>query len=132
MAKVLGVGGIFFTSPDPSRLRAWYARWLGIPAEGPGASFAPQAMPCGGCTVLSPFGADTEYFAPSTRGFMFNLIVDDLDGALAQVRAGGAQVVGGIEKYDYGRFGWFVDPDGNKVELWQVPREVPAVAKGAG
>ena len=132
MATVRGVGGIFFTSPDPARLRAWYAKWLGIPAEGPGASFAPDAMPAGGVTVFSAFTADTTYFAPATRGFMFNLIVDDLEGALAQVRAGGAQVVGDVEAYDYGRFGWFVDPDGNKVELWQVPLPVPAIAKGQG
>jgi predicted enzyme related to lactoylglutathione lyase len=121
MAKVQGVGGVFFKSPDPARLREWYAKWLGIPADGPGASFAPEAIPVGGFTVWSPFAADTTYFAPSSSPFMINLIVDDLDGALAQVRAGGAEIVGAVERYDYGRFGWFVDPDGNKVELWQPP-----------
>jgi predicted enzyme related to lactoylglutathione lyase len=122
MARVQGVGGVFFKSPEPARLRAWYAKWLGIPAEGPGASFAPAAMPPGGFVVWSPFSADTTYFAPSPARFMINLIVDDLDGALAQVRAGGGEIVGAIEDYDYGRFGWFLDPDGNKVELWQ-PRQ---------
>jgi predicted enzyme related to lactoylglutathione lyase len=122
MAKVLGVGGIFFKSPDPRRLLDWYCRWLGFPAPetGDGAvMFFPKAMPENALTVWSPFPADTAYFAPSDRLFMFNLIVDDLDEALKQVAAGGAQVVGGIEQYDYGRFGWFIDPDGNKVELWQ-------------
>lgn len=131
MAKVLGVGGIFFTSPDPARLRAWYAQWLGVAADEHGAMFAPASMPAGALTIFSAFAADTKYFAPATRGFMFNLIVDDLDGALAQVREGGAQVVGS-EEHDYGRFGWFVDPDGNKVELWQVPPQVPALAKEPG
>ena len=131
MAKVQGVGGIFFTSPDPARLRAWYAQWLGVPGDESGAMFAPAAMPAGAVTVFSVFKSDTTYFAPATRGFMFNLVVDDLDGALAQVRQGGAQVIGS-ESHDYGRFGWFVDPDGNKVELWQVPPAVPAFAKEPG
>jgi catechol 2,3-dioxygenase-like lactoylglutathione lyase family enzyme len=130
MAKVLGVGGIFFTSPDPARLRDWYTRWLGIPADEHGAMFAPDAMPAGALTIFSPFPADTTYFAPATRGFMFNLVVDDLDAALAQVREGGARVVG-TEDHDYGRFGWFVDPDGNKVELWQVPAVPPDAAKAS-
>jgi predicted enzyme related to lactoylglutathione lyase len=120
MAKVLGVGGIFFKSAAPEKLAAWYRQWLGVPAEPPnGAGFKPEAMPAGGLTVWSPFDQATGYFAPSTRDFMFNLIVDDLEGALKQVAEGGAELVGGIEGCDYGRFGWFIDPDGNKVELWQ-------------
>jgi predicted enzyme related to lactoylglutathione lyase len=118
VAKALGIGGIFFKSPDAARLRDWYARWLGIPADEYGAAFMPAAMPAEARTVWSPFAADTTYFAPSSSPFMINFVVDDLDGALAQVREGGAQVVGS-EDYDYGRFGWFVDPDGHKVELWQ-------------
>jgi len=124
MAKALGVGGVFFKSPDPARLRAWYGQWLGIPADEHGAMFAPAAMPVDAVTVWSPFAATTDYFAPSQSSFMINFVVDDLDGVLAQVREGGAQVVG-AENYDYGRFGWFVDPDGNKVELWQPPVESP-------
>lgn len=126
MAMVRGVGGVFFKSPDPAKLRAWYARWLGIPADEHGAMFPPDMMPPGGLTVWSPFSADTTYFAPSSAGFMINPVVDDVAAALDQVRAGGAEVVGKIEDYDYGRFGWFVDPDGNKVELWQPP---PAAAR---
>ena len=123
MAKVLGVGGIFFMSPDPEGLRAWYERWLGVPADPYGASFKPDDIPAGGCTVWNPFAADTTYFAPSKAKFMFNLIVDDVDAVLARVREGGAEVVGAAEQTDYGRFGWFVDPDGNKVELWQLPAQ---------
>lgn len=120
MAKALGVGGIFFKSKDPQALLAWYQKALGLPSEIPGfATFFPAAMPPGSCTVFSPFMLDTDYFAPSTSAFMFNLIVDDLDGALRQVAEAGATLAGDTASYDYGRFGWFIDPDGNKVELWE-------------
>ena len=126
MAKVLGVGGIFFKSPDPAKLQAWYAKWLGIDAQSDqGTSFAvfmPDTMPENGYTVWSIFDTATTYFAPSTREFMFNLIVDNLDEALSQVAAGGAQLVGDVQKSEYGNFGWFIDPDGNKVELLQLPQ----------
>lgn len=121
MAKVLGLGGLFFKSPDPAALRAWYAKWLGVEGDEYGVMFAAAKMPKDGITVWSPFANDTSYFDPSPENYMFNLIVDDLDGALAQVREGGATIVGKIEEFDYGRFGWFVDPDGRKVELWQPP-----------
>jgi predicted enzyme related to lactoylglutathione lyase len=120
MARALGIGGIFFKSPDPQALLAWYQRHLGLPGESDQyVAFEPAAMPPGASTTFCPFKADTTYFAPSTRDFMFNLVVDDLDGALAQVQAGGAALVGEVEAYGYGRFGRFIDPDGNKVELWQ-------------
>jgi predicted enzyme related to lactoylglutathione lyase len=123
MAKVVGVGGVFFKSEDPEKLGAWYREWLGVPVETPyGASFKPDTVPRGGFTVWAPFRRETEYFNPSRRQFMFNLMVDDLDGALAQVREGGAETVGEIMEEDYGRFGWFMDPEGNKVELWE-PKE---------
>jgi predicted enzyme related to lactoylglutathione lyase len=125
MAKALGVGGIFFKSPDPQRLCQWYSQWLNLPIqEGPGITFVtfqPESMPDNGYTVWSAFDTASTYFAPSENTFMFNLIVDDLEEALKQVRAGGAQVVGEVEKSEYGQFGWFMDPDGNKVELWQPP-----------
>lgn len=121
MARVVGVGGVFFKADDPAALAAWYQQHLGVPIDASygGASFAPGAMPPGGLTVWSPFPVDTAYFAPSEQAFMINLVVDDLDGALEQVREGGAELVGDVEVYEYGRFGWFVDPEGNKVELWE-------------
>jgi predicted enzyme related to lactoylglutathione lyase len=120
MARVLGVGGVFFRARDPRKLGDWYQEWLGVPVSHPhGASFEPGSMPDGGLTVWAPFQHDTSYFDPSDRQFMFNLVVDDLDEALSQVQQGGAELVGEIEEYDYGRFGWFLDPEGNKVELWQ-------------
>ncbi len=124
MAKVLGVGGVFFKADDPKKLGAWYKKWLGVPAHPEwGASFTPDTVPPGGFTVWAPFTSDTTYFEPSTNSFMINLMVDDLDGALAQVVEGGAEVAGEIMDEPYGRFGWFVDPEGNKVELWEPKEE---------
>lgn len=123
--RALGVGGIFFRSPDPGRLGAWYAKHLGFEVEAwgstRGASFRPDRLPPTGFTVWSVFASDTDYFGESGQSFMINLVVDDLDTALANVAAGGAEVLDEREEQDYGRFGWFVDPDGNRVELWEPP-----------
>jgi predicted enzyme related to lactoylglutathione lyase len=120
MARVIGVGGVFFKSRNPEKLGKWYRRWLQVPVEPPyGASFRPGTVPPGGLTVWAPFADDTDYFEPAKREFMFNLMVDNLDGALAQVSEGGARIIGEIMEESYGRFGWFLDPDGNKVELWE-------------
>lgn len=120
MAKVLAVGGVFFRARDAEGLGDWYREWLGIPVSHPyGAAFPADAMPEGGMTVWAPFEQDTEYFGSRDQQFMFNFVVDDLEGALHQVQEGGAQLAGEIEDYEYGRFGWFIDPEGNRVELWQ-------------
>lgn len=120
MAKVLGVGGVFFKSADPDRLYDWYAEHLGITKKDePGVSFQNSAQPSAGYVVWSAFKDSTNYFDPADKQYMFNLVVDDLEGALRQVEQGGAERVGEIESYDFGSFGWFIDPDGNKVELWQ-------------
>lgn len=122
MARVIGLGGIFFKSPDPKALGEWYKTHLGLPVEDwGGAAFHLSAQSISGYTVWSPFKHDTDYFTPSPAAFMFNLIVDDLAQALAQVSQAGAEIVGDVEQSEFGSFGWFVDPDGNKVELWQPP-----------
>jgi len=124
MAKVLGVGGVFFKSPDPEKLYEWYERWLGFKAEPQsGIGFQPRNMPKGSVTVWSAFKSSSGYFAPSAKEFMFNLVVDDLRGALSQVGEGGAQIIGDAEESEYGKFGWFMDPYGNKVELWEPPAD---------
>lgn len=123
MAKVLGVGGIFFKSPDPKRLYEWYSTWLGMQLEDWGTTYLPKDMPVNAQTVWSVFPATTDYFEPSSKDFMFNLIVDNLEEAIQQVKEGGAEIVGSIEKMEYGSFGRFVDPDGNKVELWEPSNE---------
>lgn len=129
MARVLGIGGIFFKAQDPEALGAWYQRWLGVPVQPPyGASFEPDGLPESSFMVWAPFADDTRYFAPSTKPFMFNLMVDDLEGALEQVLEGGAAVEDRIQEEEYGRFGWFVDPEGNKVELWEPPHDSDAEA----
>ena len=123
MAKVIGFGGVFFKARDSAALGDWYKKHLGLPVEPPyGANFMPAAMPAGGLTVWAPFKQETDYFAPSEKEFMFNLVVDNLDEALEQLRVAGAQVMEETMDEDYGKFGWFVDPEGNKVELWE-PKE---------
>lgn len=127
--RVLGVGGVFFRSADPGKLTSWYRDTLGIDTEAwgntHGASFAPEAMPENAFTVWGVFAADTEYFGSRQQSHMFNLVVDNLDAALANVQAGGGEVVADREEHDFGRFGWFKDPDGNRVELWEPPEELP-------
>ena len=122
MERVQGIGGIFFKSPDPKALATWYAEHLGVPTEDwGGASFAwaQQSRPESASTVWSPFKSDTDYFAPSQASFMINFRVDDLEAMLAQVARAGAKVFEARESSEFGDFGWFLDPDGNKVELWQ-------------
>jgi predicted enzyme related to lactoylglutathione lyase len=100
-------------------MQSWYEKWLGMQLQEWGIAYFPTTMPTNGQTVWSAFDAQTDYFAPSEKQYMFNLIVDDLSQAIQQVKEGGADVIGEIQKFDYGSFGWFVDPDGNKVELWE-------------
>lgn len=121
MAKALGVGGVFFKAKDPKGLGQWYARWLGIKIEDSfgGTIFPAASLPAKSYTVWSPFKDSSQYFEPSQNPYMINFIVDDLDGALAQVKDGGATLEGTPEDGELGRFGWFIDPEGNKVELWQ-------------
>lgn len=127
--RALGVGGVFFRSPDPGKLAAWYRETLGLEIENWGAthgtSFSPEAMPANAFTVWSTFAADTEYFGSRRQAFMINLVVDDLDAALDNVRAAGGKVIPEKEEHDFGRFGWIIDPDGNRVELWEPPETIP-------
>ena len=115
MARVVGIGGVFFRARDPDALREWYVEHLGIePEDHGGALFE------GGHTVWSIFPDDTDYFGPSGQQGMVNYRVDDLDAMLDQLRAAGAEVDERTEEYDFGRFGWAVDPEGNRFELWQA------------
>lgn len=125
MKRVTGIGGVFFKSKDPKALGAWYKTHLGIEVqEWGGAAFQWQgaANPAGvGTTIWSPFAPDTSYFAPSEAPFMINYRVEDLHALLALLRSEGVQVEEKVEVSEYGKFGWVIDPDGNKLELWQPP-----------
>jgi predicted enzyme related to lactoylglutathione lyase len=119
MERVLGIGGVFFKARDPVALAEWYRTQLGLPIAS-GATYGALASTAAGeQTVWSAFPADTEYFGASGQPQMINYRVRDLDAILAQLRAGGARVEDRVEEYDYGRFGWAYDPEGNRFELWE-------------
>ncbi|MEQ1548037.1 MAG: VOC family protein [Chakrabartia sp.] len=121
MPKVLGIGGLFFKSADPAACRIWYGRVLGIPLEPWGMAFTPDAAAAhpGAATVFAPFAADTDYFAPSDAAFMFNLMVDDLDGILARCGEHGVLPIAPVLDEPNGRFAHIMDPEGRKIELWE-------------
>lgn len=121
--RVTGIGGIFFKAKDPAMLRAWYKKHLGIDVQvWGGAKFrwADNAgHPTPGTTAWMI--GDGKSFAPSTASFMINYRVSDLPGLLATLRAEGCEVLEKTEESEYGKFGWVMDPEGNKIELWQPP-----------
>ncbi len=121
MAKVLGIGGLFFKSADPAAMKLWYGQVLGMPFEEWGIVFTPDAAAAhpGAATVFSPFAADTDYFAPSDAAFMFNLMVDDLDGILARCAEHGVTPIKIVPDEAMGSFAHIMDPEGRKIELWQ-------------
>ena len=123
MAKVTGIGGVFFKSRnDAAALAAWYEKNLGLKLEDFGGALMswPEQKPAdGGKTVWQVAEKDTEWFGPSTSPFMINYRVDDLEALLAQLKANGVPTLKGPEYYENGKFAWVMDPDGNKVELWE-------------
>ena len=124
MKRVTGIGGIFFKSADPKGLGAWYKTHLGLDVtDWGGALFSwggEGSEP--GITVWSPFAQDTNYMQPSSATFMINYRVDDLDELLAVLKHEGCDVVDKTESSAQGKFGWVIDPEGNKVELWEPPK----------
>lgn len=132
MAKVVGIGGVFFKSRDPDTVRAWYRDRLGVDLKPwGGAVFLHDKRdePGIGYAVWSPFDADTKYFDPSDKPFMINMRVDDLEAVLAQLRAAGAQVLDRREDAPNGKFGYVVDPEGVLIELWEQAKDDPYVPK---
>ena len=125
MRRVTGIGGIFFKARDPKALGEWYRKHLGVPVEdwgGVSFDWVTPENPAGvGSTVWSPFKDDTTYFAPSTQPFMVNYRVVDLDALLAALREEGCAVDEKVQDGEYGKFGWVMDPEGNRIELWQPP-----------
>jgi predicted enzyme related to lactoylglutathione lyase len=125
MKRVTGIGGVFFHAKDPAALGAWYKTHLGVDVQPwGGAAFEwsdAAGNPVKGTTAWSLFPATTKHFEPSTAPFMVNYRVADLDALLAALRAEGCNVLDKTDDSEYGKFGWVMDPEGNKVELWQPP-----------
>ena len=122
---ITGVGGVFFKAKDPKALAAWYRDVLGLPLQPWGGAAlrydAPQHPPA---LAWSAFPATTSYFAPSTSAFMINYAVDDMDALLGRLREKGVEILKRDEDPN-GRFAWILDPEGNKVELWEPKRTSP-------
>jgi len=122
--RITGVGGVFFKAKDPKALAAWYRDVLGMPLEAWGGAAlrydAPNHPPA---LIWNAFPASTDYFAPSTGGFMINYAVDDMDAFLARLHAKGVAILKHEDDAN-GRFAWILDPEGNKIELWQ-PKHAP-------
>ena len=125
MKRVTGIGGIFFKAKDAPALQAWYRQHLGIDVQPwGGAAFDwtdDEGKPVGGTTAWNIAPAESDQFAPSKAPFMVNYRVADLDGLVRALREEGCNVLETTDDSEYGKFGWVIDPEGNKVELWQPP-----------
>jgi predicted enzyme related to lactoylglutathione lyase len=122
MKKVTGIGGIFFKSKDPVKMREWYQTHLGFDGSPYGTNFEwrqdddPTKK---GSTVWSPFAETTKYFEPSAKDFMINYRVENLEALVEQLKNEGVTIVDKIEPSDYGKFVHIIDLEGNKIELWE-------------
>lgn len=128
MKRVTGIGGVFFKSADPEKSREWYSKHLGIPhMSSYGGTFIwrqaedPDKL---GHTAWSAMGQDTTYYEPSKSVFMINYRVENLEELLKTLKEEGVEIVDEIDVQDYGKFGWIMDPEGNKIELWEPNDEV--------
>ncbi|WP_337043408.1 VOC family protein [Emticicia sp. 17c] len=125
--RVIGLGGVFFKSEDNEALRNWYKTHLGIESEPWGGIFEwrrkenPDDITY---TSWSPFKKDSTYFEPSKKDFMLNYQVENLDELLRLLQEEGVQIVDRAEDTEYGKFGWILDPEGNKIELWEPPKNI--------
>lgn len=125
MKRVTGIGGIFFKAKDAKALQAWYKTHLGIDVQvWGGAAFEwkdEHGEPVGGTTIWSVAPQTSEQFAPSTAPFMVNYRVHDLLALVKALKEEGCNVLDKVDESEYGKFGWVIDPEGNKVELWEPP-----------
>lgn len=123
--RVTGIGGVFFKARDPKALGAWYRDNLGLDvSEWGGVVFqwqTPEYPQPDGSTIWSLLPSDSKHFAPSESPFMINYRVDDLDAMVAMLRAKGCAVDEKTQDSEYGKFGWVMDPEGNRIELWEPP-----------
>ncbi|MEQ8241850.1 VOC family protein [Fulvivirga sp.] len=120
--KVTGIGGIFFKAEDPAKMKEWYSKNLGLLTNEYGSLFEfrdsdnPDSK---GYLQWSPFDVKTKYFEPSQKEFMINYRVENLEGLVADFKKNGVTVLDEIETYEYGKFVHIIDPEGNKIELWE-------------
>jgi len=125
MKRVTGIGGIFFKAKDAPALQAWYKRHLGIDVQPwGGTAFTwtdSHGKPTSGTTVWSIGPENGDQFAPSKSSFMVNYRVEDVRAVVTALKAEGCNVLDKIDDSEYGKFAWVIDPEGNKVELWQPP-----------
>jgi predicted enzyme related to lactoylglutathione lyase len=128
MKRVTGIGGVFFKAKDPEKLRAWYQKHLGLEFDAYGSVVFScpddEEQRQTAQTVWSLFPSDTKYFDPSSAPFMINYRVENLANLLEALRSEGVEVDESTEQPEYGRFGWIMDPEGNRIELWEP--NVPA------
>jgi predicted enzyme related to lactoylglutathione lyase len=118
--RVTGLGGFFFKTKDPNSLKEWYKNHLGLPVDTYGCTFWWKDAEGNDCsTQWSPFKEDTTYFQPSEKPFMMNFRVENLVTLLEVLKQEGVTVMDKIEEYEYGKFGWILDLEGNKIELWE-------------
>jgi predicted enzyme related to lactoylglutathione lyase len=118
--RVTGLGGFFFKTKNPDAIKDWYKNHLGLNTDQYGCTFWWKDKKGNDCsTQWSPMDENTKYFEPSEKQFMMNFRVDNLVALLSVLKKEGVTVVGDIEEYEYGKFGWILDPEGNKLELWE-------------
>ena len=121
--RVTGIGGVFFKTENPEKMKDWYQKHLGIQSDQYGGLFKwrdyeDKEKIC--TTAWSPFNKNSDYFNPSNKEYMFNYRVENLVELLKVLKKEGVEVVGEIETYEYGKFGWIIDPEGRKIELWEA------------
>lgn len=126
MKKVTGIGGVFFKCKDPEAVKKWYNENLGIPTTPYGATFEwrqEEDSSKKGTTAWNPFKDTTKYFEPSAKEFMINYRVENLEELVKELKENGVTIVDELETYDYGKFIHIMDPEGNKIELWEPAGE---------
>ncbi|WP_370277498.1 VOC family protein [Flavobacterium sp. J27] len=118
--RVTGIGGFFFKTKNPNAVKEWYRNHLGFNTDDYGTTFWWKDIKGNDCsTQWSPFSAETTYFEPSQKEFMQNFRVQDLESLLKKISQEGVTIVGDMQTYEYGKFAWILDLEGNKIELWE-------------
>jgi predicted enzyme related to lactoylglutathione lyase len=117
--RVTGLGGIFFKAEDPKKLKGWYQEHLGVEMVFKWKDLGDPDATVPASTAWCPFKKDTTYFSPSEKSFMINYRVKNLTELLEALKEEGVTVVGEVQEFSYGKFGWIMDPEGNKIELWE-------------